>query len=85
MRAFELRDVYMPHGPSPVARLELVTTQYAHSLIDALKGTLLAGPMEDRSAHFIVSGMAPIRNKQLDYAPTVDRQFYRWGLDCHMV
>jgi hypothetical protein len=44
MHAFELRDVYKPHRPSPVARLELVSAQYALCLIDAQKVTPLAFP-----------------------------------------
>jgi hypothetical protein len=32
-----------------------------------------------------VSGKAPLRTTLPNYTPTVDRQFYVWGLDCRMV
>jgi hypothetical protein len=41
--------------------------------------------MGDRVAHFNVSGKAPLRTMLPNYTPTVDRDFYRWGLDCRMV
>jgi hypothetical protein len=85
MHAFEQRDVYNPHRPSPVVRLELVSAQYAHCLIDALEGKLLAFPMGDRFVHFIVSDKAPLRETLPDYTPTIDRKFYIWGLTCCVV
>jgi hypothetical protein len=74
LHVFELCDVYKPHRPSPVVRLELVSAQYAHCLIDAHEDTLLAFPMGDR-----------VSIKQTNYIPIVGRLFYQWGLDCSMV
>jgi hypothetical protein len=85
MHAFELREVYKPHRPSPVARLELVSAQYAHNLIDALEDALLAFPMWDTFARFTMSGTGPLRKTLPDHTPTVDRQLYKWGLDFRMV
>jgi hypothetical protein len=68
-----------------VARLELVSTQYAHRLIDALEDTLLAILMGDRFANFTVGDMAPLRKTLPAYTPTVDRKFSIWGLNCRMV
>jgi hypothetical protein len=67
-----------------MARLELVSTQHAHCLIDALEDTLVALPMGDMFAH-TVGGLAPLHSRHTDYTLTVPRQFYRWGLDCNMV
>jgi hypothetical protein len=76
MEAFKLRDVYEPHRPSPVARLEVVSVQYAHHCqSDAIKDTLLALTMGDKLAHFGVSGMNPLRKMLPDYTPTIDRHF----------
>jgi hypothetical protein len=50
-----------------------------------LEDTLFVFPMGDRLAHFTVGGLAPLHNKHADYLPRVQRQFYRWGLDCRMV
>jgi hypothetical protein len=76
MHAFELRDVYNPPQPSLVVRLELISAQYAHCLIDALEDTLLAFPMGGRIVHFTVSDMGPLRETLPDYTHTVDRHFY---------
>jgi hypothetical protein len=37
--------------------------------------------MGDGFAHFTVSGMGPLRKPLPHYTLTIDRQFYRWGLD----
>jgi hypothetical protein len=76
-QAFELRDVYKTHRPSPVARLELVTAQFAHCLIDALDDFILAFHMGDMLAHFTVGGIAPLHNKQTACVPAVSKHFYR--------
>jgi hypothetical protein len=73
MQAFELRDVNKAHRPSPVARLELVSAQYAHCMFNALEDTLLAFPMGDKVAHFTVGGLAPLHSKHTDYTPIVSR------------
>jgi hypothetical protein len=65
MQAFQLRDVYIPHRPSSVAHLELVSAQIAHSLIDALDDTLLAFPMGDMCTHFTVRGFGPLTASNL--------------------
>jgi hypothetical protein len=70
---------------SPVARLELISTHYAHYLIDALEDTLLAFPMGDTLTHFTVGGHAPLHTQPTDYTPIVSRPFYRWGLKCSTV
>jgi hypothetical protein len=85
IHAFEVRDVYKAHRPSPFARLELVLAQYALCLIDAIEDTILALPMGDRGAHFIVSGKAPLHTALHNYTPTVNRQLFKRGLDCRIV
>jgi hypothetical protein len=85
LHAFELRYVYKPHRPSPVARLELVSAQYGLCMIDPLKDPLLAFFMGDRFARLKMSGKPHLRTTLSNYTPTVDRQFYKWGLDCCMV
>jgi hypothetical protein len=84
-QSFELRDVYKPHRPSPVARLELVSAQYVICLIDALEDILLAFPLGDRFAHFTTNGMPPLPTTLPNYTPTCDRMFDIWGLNCRMV
>jgi hypothetical protein len=76
VQAFELRDVYTPHRPSSVARLELVSAQFTLCLIDTLEETLLGIPMGDRFAHFTVRGLAPstankwnIYRQSINYLP----------------
>jgi hypothetical protein len=44
--------------------MELVSAQYAHSLIDAMEDTLLAFPMVDKFAHLTVGGLAPLHSNQ---------------------
>jgi hypothetical protein len=54
-------------------------------VIETLEDTLFVFPMGGRLAHFTVVGLAPFHSKHTYYAPTVQRHFYRWGLDCLMV
>jgi hypothetical protein len=76
MQAFELRNVYKPHHPSSVARLELVSsTQLAHCFIDAIESTLLSLLMGDRFAHFTVGGIAPLHSKHTTYIPIASKLF----------
>jgi hypothetical protein len=70
--SFELRDVYKPHRPGPVARLELVLAQNARCVIDAMEDTFLAFHMEDGFTHFRMSNMAPLRKALHDYNPSFD-------------
>jgi hypothetical protein len=58
LEALELRDIYKSHRPILVARIELVSSQYTHFLINAVDNTVLAIPMEDMLAHFTVGGLA---------------------------
>jgi hypothetical protein len=67
MQAFEIRDVYKPHRPNSIVRLELVSAHFTHCLIDALKDTLLAFPVRDMFAHFTVGGLGPLRSKLNTY------------------
>jgi hypothetical protein len=85
LQAFELRDVYKPPRPSPVARLELVSAHYGHCLIDALKNTVLTFPIRDIFTYFIVSDRALHRKTLSYYTRTFLRRFYTLGLDCRMV
>jgi hypothetical protein len=50
-----------------------------------MEDTLLAFPLGGRVAHFIVSGKPPLRTTLSSYTPTIDRQFYKWGVGCRMV
>jgi hypothetical protein len=85
LQAFELQDVYKSHRLNLVARLELVSSQFAHFLIDVLKDTLLAFPIGDLFAHFTVRRLAPLHSKQTEYMPTVIKLFYRYGLDYRLI
>jgi hypothetical protein len=53
--------------------------------MDALENILMALPMGDMFAHFIVGGLAPLHSRQTDYTPNIPRRFYCWGLDYSMV
>jgi hypothetical protein len=79
MHAYELRDVYKPHRPSPVARLNLVSSQYTLCLVDALEDSHLAFPLGDIVARFTMSGKPPLRAALPSYTHTVELQFYIWG------
>jgi hypothetical protein len=73
MQAFELRGVYKPHRPTPVARLELVSAQFTQCLIDALEDTMLAFLMGNKFAHLSVGGITPLLSKQNEYIPPTPR------------
>jgi hypothetical protein len=66
MKALELKDVYKPPMRSTVARLELVSAQHTHCLIDATSESMLALPIGERFAHFTVPGSPPPQGRKPD-------------------
>jgi hypothetical protein len=55
----EVRDVDKPYRNNSVARPELVSAQHTHCMIDAIHKSILASPIGDRDAHFIISDSDP--------------------------